>query len=349
MADDATTTTVTFRRNHLVRLRGFNHNALDDKLVRIASKLKEATGKFDVVFLDDQARPPVPVVPARRMPITPEHFIHTCEYCLVAASAAVNGGRLEMCGRCKTVRYCNAECQRADWARHKMPDCIRFGHDRGWDTPLQQACIAGNVTEVRRLVEEGVDVDKATTNGPTPLYTAAVHGFLLVVQCLVEKGADVDRARATSFTPLYGAAIKGFLPIVRYFVEHGADKDKATSDGATPLYVAAAGGYEAVVRYLAEQGANVDKATSDGATPLYAAAQNGHFVVVRYLAEQGGDKDKSTTDDGTSPLYVAAQEGHTAVVHGAVPGGAGRRQGQVDQHQLDSAPHRGAVRTLGGG
>ena len=105
MADDDETTAtaataVTFRENHLVRLRGFNHIALDGKLVRIGSNIKEATGKFGVVFLDDHARPPVPVIPARGMLISPDHFIHACEYCAVAASAAVDGGRLQMCGRC---------------------------------------------------------------------------------------------------------------------------------------------------------------------------------------------------------------------------------------------------------
>ena len=159
MADDdenatTTATAVTFRRCHLVRLRGFNHIALDGKLVRIKTNINKATGKFEVAFLDDHARPPVPVVPARRMMISPEHFIHACEYCLVAASPTVDGGRLQMCGRCKTARYCNAECQRADWARHKSPDCFQFSHWRGEGAPLHQACSRGEVAEVRRLVEE---------------------------------------------------------------------------------------------------------------------------------------------------------------------------------------------------
>ena len=49
MADDnVTTTTVTFRLNHLVRLRGFNHVAFDGQLCRIESKVDEATGKFSI-------------------------------------------------------------------------------------------------------------------------------------------------------------------------------------------------------------------------------------------------------------------------------------------------------------
>ena len=63
MADDAATMT-TFRPNHLVRLHGFNHAALDGKLVRVGTPLGEEDGKHGVDFLDDRARPPVPTVPA---------------------------------------------------------------------------------------------------------------------------------------------------------------------------------------------------------------------------------------------------------------------------------------------
>ena len=317
MADDATTT--TFRRNHLVRLRGFNHAALDGKLVRVGTNLRERDGKHGVVFLDDTARPPVPVLPERRMLIQPEHMRHACEYCLVVAA---DGVKLHMCGRCKSARYCNAVCQHADWGRHKAPDCFQFSHERGCNAPLHQACMDGNVAEVRRLVEEeGADVDKATTNGPTPLCTAAVHGHMSVVRYLVEQGADVDKARATSHTPLYGAALNGYLAVARYLVQQGADKDNAAHVGVTPLFIAAQNDHVAIVRYLAEQGADKDKARDDGWTPLLKAAQKGNEAVVRCLVDQGADKDKADCG-GATPLYVAAQDGHLAVVRRLVEQGA---------------------------
>jgi len=109
---------------HLARLRGFNHAALDGKLVRIESHRNEESGKYTVVFLDDRARPLVPVVPARRMPVKPENMRHACEFCLMAAS---EGSKLQqLCGLCMTARYCNAECQRKDLKRHESPACIHF-------------------------------------------------------------------------------------------------------------------------------------------------------------------------------------------------------------------------------
>jgi len=323
--DDTTTATVTFRRNHLVRLRGFNHTALDGKLVRIKSEVNEVNSKFEVAFLDDQARPPVPVIPARRMLIKPDNMRHACEFCLVAASAAVDGGRLQMCGRCKTARYCNAECQRADWARHKVLECIKFSHQRSKDmSTLLQACERGDVVEVRRLVEEeGADVDRATSNGPTPLAIAAHSGYISVVQYLVGQGADVDKARSTSFSPLSMAAEEGHVVIVQYLCEHGAVKDNARDgDGSTPLIIAALRGHLPVVRYLVEHGAEKDKAAIDGGTSLFAAASRKHFLVVQYLIERGADKDKARDNDGATPLCIAAQNGSLEVVRCLVEQGA---------------------------
>jgi len=302
-------TTVTFRAHHLVRLNGLSLDALNGKLARVESNTPGATGKFVVLLLDNSSRPPVPAVPAQRLIIAPKHFRHACEYCFVVAP---EGEKLQMCSRCKTARYCNVECQRADWARHKDPDCL--------DTPLQQACMDGNVAELRRLVEvEGIDVNKASTNGPTPLTTATAAGHMSVVRYLVERGADVDKARATSITPLCVAAASGFLSILRFLVEQGADVDKMSDGGAlfeagaTPLHHAAKEGHLAVVRYLVEQSADKDKIDCDSATPLYIAAQHGHVAVVRYLVEHGADKDKAKADGWTS-LQVAIARGHMTVV-----------------------------------
>ena len=72
---------------------------------------------------------------------------------------------MQICPSCKTARYCTAECKRADWERYMRPSCLQFSHIRGANSPLQRACMAGNVLEVQRLVEvEGMNVNKATSN-----------------------------------------------------------------------------------------------------------------------------------------------------------------------------------------
>ena len=322
MADEKTT---TFRHSRLARLRSFNCAALDGKLDCATKHLNE--GNHGIVVLDDLACPPVQTVPARSQWAKPEQMQQACEYCLAVAT---EGGRFQMCGRCKTARYCNAERESADWERQKDPDCINYSHDHGRDIPLQQACVVGNVAEVRRLVEEeGANVNNATTNGPTPLSAAATWGRLSVVRYLVEQGADVDKARATCFTPLYGAAFNGFLMIVRYLVQQGADVNHARATFYTPLYGAAIQGFLPVVQYLVEKGADKDAASAQGATALLAAAQEGHLAIVQYLVEQGTEKDKAR-GDGATPLFAAAFKGHLEVVRYLAQHGADKAMANND-------------------
>ena len=292
-----------FRYGHLVRLRGFDHDAFDGKLVRVVDMVDEATGKNQILFLDETVRPPVPVIPLRVLMVQPQLMQHACEHCLVASAT------LQMCGKCKTSHYCNAECQLADWARHKTKDCNMFGSARGMFKPLPSACAGGDMAEVRHLVEvEGANVNKCTSSGPTPLCAAATTGQLVVVRYLLKKGADVNKANMNGVTPLYAAAQMGPWTVAQCLVEHGADLNKADSSGHTPLIMAALKGNLPVLQYLVQQGADKEKATSGGMTPLFIAAENGFFMGVKYLVEQGADKDKASAKDAT-PLFVAAHKG----------------------------------------
>jgi len=127
-----------------------------------------------------------------------------------------------MCGKCKTVLYCNAKCQRADWARHKVKDCGEFdpAHVRGMPLPIE--CLRGDLKEMRRLVEvEGADVNKAAEGNPSPVVMAAQEGHVKAVRYLVEHGADKDKANHQGGTPLRAAEACGHAEIVAYLLAAG--------------------------------------------------------------------------------------------------------------------------------
>jgi len=236
------------------------------------------------------------------MNVRPENMRHACEHCHVAEEGDT---KLMICGACKTARYCNAECQHADWDRHKLEICKDFGHQRGSNKPLHSACRLGDLTEVRRLVEvEGADIDRTYTGGPTPLSLAALSGQIDVVRYLVEHDADMTHASSWDFTPLRCAATNGHLQVVDYLVRQGADVD--ISDA---LLFAACGGSVNVVRYLVDHGADVMSTLA----PLRAATSKGHYAVVRYLVQKGADIN-ATNSDGKTLLQIARDAGHTQVV-----------------------------------
>lgn len=87
-----------------------------------------------------------------------------------------------------------------------------------------------------------------------PLVDAASRGRLEDVRRLVEQGADVNERDKYWRRALLQAAAGGHLDTVRYLVEQGADVNAADRSGRTALLAAADGGHLGTVRYLVEQG-----------------------------------------------------------------------------------------------
>ncbi|VAH54482.1 unnamed protein product [Triticum turgidum subsp. durum] len=67
--------------------------------------------------------------------------------------------------------------------------------DRGW-SQLHVAARKGNLKEVRRLLNEGMNVNAPTwgpkSPGATPLHLAAQGGHVKIMDELLERGANID-------------------------------------------------------------------------------------------------------------------------------------------------------------
>ncbi|KAK6835061.1 hypothetical protein PG987_009755 [Apiospora arundinis] len=67
-------------------------------------------------------------------------------------------------------------------------DCV----DETLYTPLQRACIEGNLAIVKRLIDEGADLNAVDDEGLTALEYAARDGRLDMVQLLLSRGVDIE-------------------------------------------------------------------------------------------------------------------------------------------------------------
>ncbi len=75
----------------------------------------------------------------------------------------------------------------------------------------------------RALLELGVGVNKAKSDGRTPLVVAADNSHEVIVRVLIEAGADANKANDIGVTPLLVAAEKGHEGVVLALIEAGAD------------------------------------------------------------------------------------------------------------------------------
>lgn len=110
-------------------------------------------------------------------------------------------------------------------------------NDKG-ETQLHRACIAGNLTLVRRLIDQGHPVNVRDNAGWSPLHEAANHGFKDVVEVLLDNGASINDKGGTNcdgVTPLHDACGNGVLEVVEMLLDRGANATLKTDLNSTPL------------------------------------------------------------------------------------------------------------------
>ena len=189
---------------------------------------------------------------------------------------------------------------------------------------LVEAATAGDLQQVRALLEAGEAVDVRGNQGNTPLALAALHGHAEVVGLLLQHGAAPDARSETGHNPLVFAGSFDQWPVVDLLVAAGAtvgpleaavlgdaatlerllaagsDVDTRNEQETTPLIEAAHCGRLAAATLLLDRGASIDAQTRFGWTPLMKAIFRGHGDVARLLLERGADVTLRHSIGGTA-------------------------------------------------
>lgn len=92
------------------------------------------------------------------------------------------------------------------------------------DSFLEEGAVRGDFRQVKKLVEQGHNVNHASGGGETALSGAVRGGRVDIVRFLLAKGADVNQQNwLSSETPLMVAANSGDTEMIKVLLEHGAD------------------------------------------------------------------------------------------------------------------------------
>jgi hypothetical protein len=129
--------------------------------------------------------------------------------------------------------------------------------DGAAESPLHAAVWAGDLDEVRRLVESGADVNWRDSIGETALFGAAAWGRVQAVRYLLSVGARHDFHESNGYTPLHWAAGHGDLETIRILVEAGANAAAPDKLGRLPVDVAHQQGKGSHVAYLKTVGPEI--------------------------------------------------------------------------------------------
>lgn len=98
----------------------------------------------------------------------------------------------------------------------------------GWgaNRKLRAAAAKGDVDLVKKLLDEGADVNSADVFHQTALHLAALHGQKAVAELLIERGADVNARDDSGATPLNYARSNGQREVAALLGRHGAISGK---------------------------------------------------------------------------------------------------------------------------
>jgi len=189
---------------------------------------------------------------------------------------------------------------------------------KGAGTPLFAAVLADSDDVAKFLIAKGADVNVKDNAGVTPLnFVIRSRGKKDMVELLISKGADVNAKNNRGVTPLHSACVRGQKDVAELLIVKGAELNaKITGDpavGWTPLHFACFIGHKDVAEVLIAKGADIDIKDNNSRTPLHEACLRGHKDVAELLIAKGADMNAKDNKEQTA-LSLAKEQGHDEIV-----------------------------------
>ena len=110
-----------------------------------------------------------------------------------------------------------------------------------------QIIVRGDLGEVLKLIESGVNVNQVRWSGYSMLHRAAQMGYTDICQVLIMHGADVNMKSIRGwYTPLHCALAHGYGETAEFLLEKGAQPWAKSKYKEDPFDYGAKKGYKAI-------------------------------------------------------------------------------------------------------
>ncbi len=180
---------------------------------------------------------------------------------------------------------------------------------------LQSAIRMGQIEEVKKLLEDGADVNHLFPDGISYLHVAVVNNQPEIVDLLLKANANVNAVDpGTGATPLHLAALYGRVDIATKLIKKGADVNANMKLNISPLLVATQFNQPQVIELLLNNKANIQHRDQEGFSALHFAAQNGNDIIARILISHGANIKMQDNTRKATPLQIATEGKHMNVV-----------------------------------
>ncbi len=238
------------------------------------------------------------------------------------------------------------------------------------DDPFE-AALTGNLSQLKKIHDEGRLQEALNKCGETPLHDAVRANQIAAIDYLLDIGLgpnvsrtkgilsstsrrhsleDIVRARISSdvsfapgVTPLHIAAHSGSGAALARLLESGADALMPVGiSGRTAAHIVVEGGFPSLVDVLVTHSVPMDIYDSRGYLPLHVAALNGREDVLgAVLKSEGLDINAPTANEKATPLYLSARNGRQRAAELLLDLGA---DVTIPEEKTGSTPLHAAVR-----
>ncbi|WP_337237604.1 ankyrin repeat domain-containing protein [Proteus faecis] len=152
----------------------------------------------------------------------------------------------------------------------------------------------GNLSELKRQIEQGADVNARDAIQDSPYLYSGARGLQEILELTLSHGSSLKSVNRYGGTALIPASERGHVKTVKTLIDAGVDVDHINRLGWTALIEAIILGdgsqkYEDIVTLLIEGGANVNLADASGQTPLTLAKDKGYTNIVNILKQAGAE------------------------------------------------------------
>ena len=174
--------------------------------------------------------------------------------------------------RSASLRRLRSVHRRRFWKRPTTVNSAKIEADKHKlqeEIALLAACASGDLNEVEKLVDSGVDVNSSDQNRMTALHYAAMHTRDDIIKSLISRGAEVDTAE-----------LKEGFSAIHCVVINASQKSSSVNH------------LESSLTALTKAGCSVNATNFNCATPLHIAAQKGNRDAVQMLLRLGADPNK---------------------------------------------------------
>ena len=200
--------------------------------------------------------------------------------------------------------------------------------DPGEELPLLCACKAGDLIEVKRLVEENPSrLQEMDAEKMSPLFVALIFGHADVARWFIEHHLDVSHRDIHKNTAIHYTVYLRSMELTQLLIERCPDvitiADTGTHRNRCFHLAVMTGSVEMVEFLLKQPGVVLNSPVQYGPNPLWSAALLDRVDIFKWLFERDTSLKDAIDDDGFGIFHHSAWNGALKVVRWLLSQGLG--------------------------